>query len=406
MSTTSEVQTADGVASFTDPEPPQVVLAGLYERHASRILAFCRRRLRTPQEAEDALQNTFVAALQALQRGTVPVSETAWLYKIAENACNAIYRAGARRDDRELTDPDKLARYAGTDRGGDALVGLDVALDSISENQRKAFVLRELRGFSYAEIAVGLGVSVASVETLIYRARRGIARALEDGSGARRRVRAAIDLGSFAAGLKGWIVGLSAVKVAAATAVVVAATVPAHELLTHGPEQPARAPAVSSSDDPAKLPSGSGHQSPAAEPVLLRGPALRRPRASASMPGSAIAGRHAPPVEHEAPAAATTDALPQPPGPPPQPASEVPAPQAPGPAPPPPPPATAPLPPPPPTATAPLPTLPDLPPSPVELPTVPQPVLPPPPLPETPSLPSVPGLPDVGETLSEVLPLP
>ena len=55
-------------------------LQGLYERHADRIFGFCRRRLRSHQEAEDAVQTTFLQAFRALQRGVVPVSETAWLF--------------------------------------------------------------------------------------------------------------------------------------------------------------------------------------------------------------------------------------------------------------------------------------------------------------------------------------
>ena len=246
MSTMPAVHTAPGVAAVESRQPAEVVLAGLYERHASRIFGFCRRRLRTPQEAEDAVQNTFIGAMQALQRGTVPVCETAWLFKIAENACNAIYRAGARRDDRELTDPQALSRFAGADCGADALVGLQTALGTIPENQRKAFVLRELRGLSYAEIAVQLGVSVASVETLIYRARRGLARALESGAGLRGRLTGALDLGSIAAAAKAWLGGLSALKIGVATAVIAAASLPARDLLTQSAPAPTPAPIRSS----------------------------------------------------------------------------------------------------------------------------------------------------------------
>jgi DNA-directed RNA polymerase specialized sigma24 family protein len=98
MSTMPAVDTTHGVAAVKSPLPPEVVLAGLYERHSNRIFGFCRTRLRTPQEAEDAVQNTFIAAMQALQRGTVPVCEAAWLFKIAENACTALYRADGPSD--------------------------------------------------------------------------------------------------------------------------------------------------------------------------------------------------------------------------------------------------------------------------------------------------------------------
>src|SRR5688572_31538634 len=87
-------------------------LQGLYERHADRIFGFCRRRLRSHQEAEDATQTTFLQAFRALQRGVVPVSETAWLFKIAENVCLSTLRTNGRRSERELADGGELIELA------------------------------------------------------------------------------------------------------------------------------------------------------------------------------------------------------------------------------------------------------------------------------------------------------
>lgn len=167
-----------GIAPAVEARDSEAALAGLYERHADRIFAFCRRRLRSRQEAEDAVQETFVSAMRAIQRGSVPVCESAWLFKIAENVCFGVYRSSARRHVRDVSDSERIARLPARDAGGEAIFGLQDALDALPENQRRAFVLRELRGLSYKEIAIQLGVSVASVETLIYRARRGLARRL------------------------------------------------------------------------------------------------------------------------------------------------------------------------------------------------------------------------------------
>jgi RNA polymerase sigma-70 factor, ECF subfamily len=203
----------------------EAAFAELYERHADGIYGFCRRRLRSRQEAEDAVQETFVAALRAIQRGSVPVCESAWLFKIAENVCFAVYRSGARRDVRDLSDSDRMARLSARDSGGgESLFGLEQALDALPAGQRNAFVLRELRGLSYKEIAIQLGVSVASVETLIYRARRGLARSLESGAGLRGRLTASANAGSVLVTMKGWLAGAAAVNVASAAAVAAVAT--------------------------------------------------------------------------------------------------------------------------------------------------------------------------------------
>src|SRR5262245_24280633 len=74
----------------------------LYERHGARVLAYCRRRLRTQEEAEDALQTTFLYACRGLQRGVVPETEIAWLLKIAHNVCLSTWDSDRRRRRLEL----------------------------------------------------------------------------------------------------------------------------------------------------------------------------------------------------------------------------------------------------------------------------------------------------------------
>jgi RNA polymerase sigma-70 factor (ECF subfamily) len=216
------------VSTVSAVEIPERAFEELYERNADRIFAFCRRRLRSRQEAEDAVQETFVAAMRAIRRGSVPVCESAWLHKIAENVCFAVYRS--RRHVQDLTDAERLERLAARDSGADSLFGLEAALASLPRNQRHAFVLRELRGLSYKEIAIQLGVSVASVETLIYRARRGLARGLENGAAFRDRLTASLNIGSLLAAAKSWFAGATALKAASAAAVVVVSTATTFEM--------------------------------------------------------------------------------------------------------------------------------------------------------------------------------
>jgi RNA polymerase sigma-70 factor (ECF subfamily) len=202
-------------------------LQGLYERHADRIFGFCRRRLRSHQEAEDATQTTFLQAFRALQRGVVPVSETAWLFKIAENVCLSAHRTNGRRAERELADGAEIVELApARDGREDALFGLEEALATIPESQRRAFVLRELRGLSYKEIAAVAGISVTAVEMLVFRARRSLARALESGS-LKGRVAGVLDLGAALNALKTALGGVTVAKVVSAAVVVAIATVPA-----------------------------------------------------------------------------------------------------------------------------------------------------------------------------------
>src|SRR5213596_1586654 len=210
-------------------------VASLYEEYSARIFGYCVRRLPSREEAEDAVQHTFMNAFRGLQRGVVPRSESAWLFKIAENVCRERQRSAWRRSRLELVqDPDDMASLAAAPvRSHDELAGIADALAELPPNQQRAILLREWQGLSYKEIAEQLALSEGAVETLLFRARRSLARKLD-----RSRGRTWGNVGSIGAWSKS-ILGGSAAKVAATAALVagVAAATPAarHELRSASP---------------------------------------------------------------------------------------------------------------------------------------------------------------------------
>jgi RNA polymerase sigma factor (sigma-70 family) len=153
--------------------------ARLYGKYARQLYRYCLARLRSPEEAEDAVQNTFIRVHGALSKGTAPRFEAAWLYKIAHNVCLTRIEVRSRRAEHELSaDLDDLD-VAAPETESDALIGLEAALASMPKNLRDAILLREWQGLTYAEIADSLDTSVSAVETLIFRARRHLASALQ-----------------------------------------------------------------------------------------------------------------------------------------------------------------------------------------------------------------------------------
>ena len=71
--------------------------SALYERHARSIYAHCLSRLGSRQDAEDALQVTYLNALRSFRRGVVPELELAWLFAIANRVISNRRRADSRR---------------------------------------------------------------------------------------------------------------------------------------------------------------------------------------------------------------------------------------------------------------------------------------------------------------------
>jgi RNA polymerase sigma-70 factor (ECF subfamily) len=124
----------------------------LWERHHASVYRYALSQLRSPQDAEDATQNTFLRAFNALQRGVVPENETAWLFKIAHNVCASSKLAWLRR--RRVEAPRDLETIesapAAPEQRHDELVGLGDALADMPARPREAFLLREWQGLSYA----------------------------------------------------------------------------------------------------------------------------------------------------------------------------------------------------------------------------------------------------------------
>jgi RNA polymerase sigma factor (sigma-70 family) len=344
-------------------ESPGAVRAGqLYERHAGQVLRFCRARL-SPQEAEDALQHTFLNAYRSLRAGTVPRVETAWLFAIAENVCRERRRSAWRRSRIEVVSDDGVVDEAAPERPLGQLDGLADALAELTPNQRRAILLREWQGLSYREIAAELELTESAVETLLFRARRSLARKLDR---VRGRAWSWSDLGSALASGKS-LLGGAAVKVAAATLVAATGVTAATPALRTG-RPPARAAS-------AVAPPPARHDRATTVPAVPRRQAPNKPVRFAAKPRHRPAGvpaRRARPQANP-PALETTT----PPAPAPQPVHAPPLP---------PPPAVVVAPPPPPVQVPALP--------PVELPRLPE-------LPPPPALPSGGGVP-----LPELPPLP
>jgi RNA polymerase sigma-70 factor, ECF subfamily len=156
----------------------------LYERHHRAIFGFCLKQLRRREDADDAVQTTFIYALLSLRRGIVPQMELPWLLTIARNVCSTRRRSGMRRGAYETPqDLDSLQdTLASPDRSAGATADeLRAALSSLPESQRKALLLREWRGLSYDEIGTELGLSQAATEALLFRARQNVAQRLGAG---------------------------------------------------------------------------------------------------------------------------------------------------------------------------------------------------------------------------------
>ena len=165
LATQSDARLVDLVRAGYEPAFEAIVT-----RYRGALLRYAERFL--PRErAEDAVQQSFVSAYEAILRDESALNLRPWLYRITHNtSLNALRDRGLRHDQLD-------ERIDGVERPDQALErtqGLrDVvaAVKALPERQRDAIVLRELEGRSYDEIASELGVTGGSVRQLLNRAR-------------------------------------------------------------------------------------------------------------------------------------------------------------------------------------------------------------------------------------------
>jgi RNA polymerase sigma-70 factor, ECF subfamily len=225
-------QTGDGLAcaslqtQFMSAAPDRA--EELFTEHSRRIYAYCLRQLGSREEAEDAVQATYLNACRSLLSGFEPDVAQAWLYKVAQNVCLTKQRSSWRR--RRVERPGDLQQIekfaAAPPHAGYELLGIEKALASLPEQQRRAILLREWKGLSYREVAADMGLSQGAVETLIFRARRSLAAALDQPETPTKRARLAhaFDGGALVASLKAALSGSLSGSLATGLAVAASAT--------------------------------------------------------------------------------------------------------------------------------------------------------------------------------------
>jgi len=145
----------------------------LYRSYVKDVYHYALALLRNPADAEDVTQTTFLNAYRAYKRGVEIQKPQNWLIKIAHNVARTKYARASRRV-REVPLEDHLEQLAVPEEEKPNVAAVLRALGRLPFNQRAALVMRELEGRTYAEISDTLGVSVAAVETLIFRGRRSL----------------------------------------------------------------------------------------------------------------------------------------------------------------------------------------------------------------------------------------
>lgn len=158
----------------------------IYRTHASKLYGLVLRMVGNPADAEDLLQEVFLAAYRKLDGFRGDSALGTWLYRLATNHVLDHLRSKAARTGQltEAFDDDPVLPDPGTRAIADRAVtqmDLERALEQLPAGCRAAFLLHDVEGLEHREVADTLGIAEGTSKSQVHKARLRL-RALLGGS--------------------------------------------------------------------------------------------------------------------------------------------------------------------------------------------------------------------------------
>ncbi len=154
----------------SEKKTAEKAFAELYNRHSSRIYAYCRRFLGNKEDAQDVFQETFVRFIDSAKQDRIMTNVPAFLLKIARNLCvNA-----KRKDKNPVSFEDYMSVGNGNNDHSELLKLIKMAIDILPDEYKEIFVLREYNGLTYQEISEIVELPLSTIKIRIFRAKQKI----------------------------------------------------------------------------------------------------------------------------------------------------------------------------------------------------------------------------------------
>lgn len=169
-------------------------IPALLAEHGGKLLGLSRRLCGSPEDAEELLQDIFLAAFRSWDQFEARSKPTTWLYTIATRACTRKNRKRAGEPDTiesldSLTPNDSSTVPVLVDRSDgpfetsarrELQQQVESALSAVPQDFRVALILKDIVDLSVSEVATVLGIKEATVKTRVYRARLALRKVLAE----------------------------------------------------------------------------------------------------------------------------------------------------------------------------------------------------------------------------------
>jgi RNA polymerase sigma-70 factor (ECF subfamily) len=163
----------------------------MVDAYGKSIFNVCLNILANAEDAEDMAQETFIKAFNSMDTFREDAQFMTWLYRIAINKCYDYLKWKKRTKRFAILQPlynakdEPLAMAGDFNHPGVVLENKEMAktlftaLKSLPDKQQTAFVLFEMEGMTYKQIAETMAVSIPAVEAILFRARTALRKKLE-----------------------------------------------------------------------------------------------------------------------------------------------------------------------------------------------------------------------------------
>ena len=152
-------------------------LASLYRAYGAALYRRAYRLTGTPQDAEDVVHDVFVGLPEALGRYEERGSFAGWLKRVTARVALMRLRTRSRRREVMLN-----ATLPADQRPADVeSMALETAINALPDRLRSVLVLKEVEGYSHAEVSELLGISEGTSRVRLNRAMKRLRKMLEDG---------------------------------------------------------------------------------------------------------------------------------------------------------------------------------------------------------------------------------
>ena len=159
------------------PRVDAQALGTLYDTYARQLFRLAYRLLGTREDAEDVVHDVFVGLPEMLAHYEERGRLDAWLRRVTVRMALMRQRGRGRRRETSL---DTAADIASAPGITPEQIELQAAVNALPGPLRSVLVLKEMEGYSHAEIAALLGISAVTSRVRLYRATRSIRQRLED----------------------------------------------------------------------------------------------------------------------------------------------------------------------------------------------------------------------------------